>query len=74
MPIAKITSSGLAAMAVAVALLWGCIVGEQFHRRAAVADRARVMREVRRMQFRQRRVPASTPSPFLRVRPHVAAG
>ena len=73
MPIAKITGHGLATIAVSVGLLWGCVILDRVNTRNAVTDRARVVREVRRMQ-RQRSEPASTPSPFTRRRLHISAG
>lgn len=72
MPIAKITGQGLAAIACAVGLLWTCVVAERVAHTAAVAERTRVIREVREMQ--QRTVPVSDPSPLVRHRPHVTAG
>ena len=74
MPIAKITGPGLAAIACSVALLWGCIIGENVQRRDAFHERERVVREVKLLQRRLRSVPVSAPSPLLPHRPHVAAG
>ena len=74
MPIAKITGQGLAAIACSVALLWGCIIGENLERRSAYQERDRVVREVRLLQRQPRSVPVSDPSPLTPRRPHVAAG
>lgn len=74
MPIAKITGQGLAAIACSVALLWGCVIGENLQRRDAMQERERVVREVRLLQRRVRSVPVSDPSPLVPSRPHVAAG
>jgi len=74
MPIAKITGQGLAAIACAVALLWGCVIAERVEHRNAVADRMMVMREVQRLQQQPRPVRVSDPSPLIRHRPHVTAG
>jgi hypothetical protein len=74
MPIARITGQGLAAIAVSVGVLWGCVVLEKVNQRNAVVDRIRVVREVRQMQQRYRSLPASAPAPFSRQRPHVTAG
>jgi hypothetical protein len=74
MPIARITGQGLGAIGVSVGLLWGCILVERSAHRAALSERARVVREVQRMQHRQRSEPASAPSPFTRQRLHVTAG
>ena len=74
MPIVKITGQGLSAIALSVALLWGCLISERVTARQAFAERAKVLREVSRMQRRQRTQPASTPAPFIRHRARVAAG
>ena len=50
MPIAKITGQGLAAIALSVALLWTCLIGERVIVRRAFAERALVMRDLQRMQ------------------------
>ena len=46
MPIMKITGQGLSAIALSVALLWGCIISERVTARQAFAERAKVLREV----------------------------
>ncbi len=74
MPIARISGQGLAAIACSVGLLWGCVLVDQSRRRSAVADRARVVREVRQMQRQHRSEPASAPSPFTRKRLSTSAG
>lgn len=74
MPIARITGQGLAAIAVSVGILWSCILIERSAHRAAVTERARVVREVQQMQHRFRPEPVSSPSPFSRHRLHVSAG
>ncbi len=63
MPIAKITGQGLAAIALSVALLWTCLVSERLILNRSYAERAQVMRELRRMQLLHRTVPASAPMP-----------
>jgi hypothetical protein len=50
MPIAKITGQGLGAIAVAVVLLWGCLIGERLILNRSYARRAQVMRDLHRMQ------------------------
>ena len=67
MPIAKITGQGLAAIALSVALLWGCLIGERAMLRNALAERARIMQQVRLVQQRRQAEPVSAP---LRVEPH----
>jgi hypothetical protein len=74
MPIAKITGQGLAAIACSVGLLWSCIIIDHVKRREAVSERARVVREVQRMQHRQRSEPTSAPSPYSHRRSPVSAG
>lgn len=73
MPIAKITGQGLTAIAFSVGLLWTSIIVDQVNTRAAFTERARVVREMQRMQHR-RTEPAASPSPFTRHRLHVTAG
>ena len=65
MPIAKITGQGLAAMALSVSLLWGLIVAESRVSRNARAERARVIRDLDRLQRLVRPQPVSTPKPGL---------
>jgi hypothetical protein len=50
MPIAKITGQGLAAIALSVALLWSCLIGERVLVRRASAERVLVMRDLKRLQ------------------------
>lgn len=63
MPLAKITGQGLRAIAVSVALLWLCIIGEHILLRHAVAQRARVLREIEQLQRRPRPIPVIAPMP-----------
>ena len=58
MPIAKITGQGLMAIALSVALLWGCLIGERVLTRQAFRERARVMRSLGRLRHGQ---PVSAP-------------
>jgi len=74
MPIVKITGQGLLAIALSVALLWGCLIGQRVAARWAFAERARVLRDLSRMKRRQRAQPVSAPNPFLPHRARVAAG
>ena len=75
MPIVKITTGqGLSAIALSVALLWGCLIGERVAARRAFSERAKVLRDISRMQRRQRTQPVSAPAPFLPHRARVAAG
>jgi hypothetical protein len=61
MAIARITGQGLAAIALAVALLWACLLGERVILNHSYAQRAQVMRELRQMQLLHGTQPASAP-------------
>ena len=61
MTIAKITRPGLAGIGISVALLWGCVVGEQVMVQRACNERARVIQDVERLR-RTRTQPVSAPS------------
>ena len=61
MPIVRITGQGLAAIALSVALLWACFIGERLMVRHALAQRAELMRELHQMQRDHRAQPVSTP-------------
>ena len=62
MPIAKITGQGLAAIALAVALLWACLLGERVMLNRSYEERSQVMRELRQMQLMHNTQPASMPA------------
>jgi hypothetical protein len=74
MPIVKITRQGLSAIALSVALLWGCLIGERVTEQRAFSERAKVLRDISRIERRQRTRPVSAPAPFLPHRARVAAG
>jgi hypothetical protein len=62
LPIARITGQGLLTMGLAVAALWGCLVGQHMIVHNAAAQQAQALREIR--QLRQRRFrsePVRTP-------------
>jgi cytochrome b len=61
MQVAKITRSGLAAMAGSVFLLWGCVAGERVVLRDAQRQYARALRDIRQLQRKQQTQPASAP-------------
>ena len=63
MPIAKITGQGLAAIALSVALLWACFIGERLLVRQTLKRQAQVMRELHLMQRDHRAEPVNSPSP-----------
>jgi hypothetical protein len=66
MPFAKITGQGLVAIALSVALLWACFIGERLMVHQALAQRTQLMRELHRMQrdHDHRTQPVSVPSPL----------
>jgi hypothetical protein len=74
MPIAKITGQGLFAIALSVALLWGCLIGERVTLRRACAERALVLRDLERMQRRQGSRTVSAPVPRIPHPGRVTAG
>ncbi|SPE37863.1 conserved hypothetical protein [Candidatus Sulfopaludibacter sp. SbA3] len=73
MPIVKITGQGIAAIALSVALLWGCWITTRITMRQSLLERARVMRELERLQRKQQPQPVSTPHPH-RISATVSAG
>jgi hypothetical protein len=73
MSLAKITGPGLAALALSVAALWGCLISERVIVRQAEQERTRVLRDLGRLQ-RQVPRPVSAPSPGFHRSPRVAAG
>ena len=70
MPIAKITGQGLAAIALSVALLWACFIGERLMVKEATACRAQVMRDLHRLQ-QQRRGTEPVSAPHHDTRAHI---
>ena len=74
MTIAQITGKGLAAIALSVAVLWGCFIGERLIVRNALAQRAQVIRELHQMQRDRRTQPVSAPAPHDRHSTRVTVG
>ena len=74
MPIARITTPGLTAMAVSVVLLWSCLIAERIMVRTAVRDETRVLREMNLLRQRQRSLPADEPTPQRPRRPRAVEG
>jgi hypothetical protein len=68
--VAKITGQGLTSIAILVALLWTCAIGERIILGRATADAAQVMRAMRELRFKTRRQPAAAPArpPHRRLR------
>ena len=74
MTVGKITFQGLAGMAVAVALLWGCLISERLIVRRATNEQSGALRETHRLRQRLQSQPASTPIPPFRRPARVTVG
>ena len=61
MAVVKITGQGLSAIAILVALLWGCLVGEHVIVRHANQEARHALRQVRQLRMKQQLEPASAP-------------
>jgi hypothetical protein len=68
MPIARISGEGLAAIALSVAVLWGCVIGQRTMAQRAYAERVQVLRNSPRLEVRPRTIPASAPGLHMPVR------
>lgn len=68
MPIAKITGQGLSAIALSVALLWGCWMEERAVLRRADRERVEVLRDLQRL----RTIPSHIAVPPGRIHPRPA--
>ena len=74
MAIAKITKTGLAGMAVSVALLWGCLISERYVVQRAGIERARALYNLERLRQGRQPQPVSAPQPLLPQRLTTALG
>jgi hypothetical protein len=74
MPIAKITGQGLSAIALLVALLWACLIGERGLVRQAEVKRSQALEEIRRLRRQREPQRVSTPRPFATRPPQPALG
>ena len=72
--VARITGQGLSSIAILVALLWTCVIGERVLLARANADAAQVVRAMRELQSKTRREPAAAPVRPPHRRPHTEAG
>jgi hypothetical protein len=63
MALAKITREGLVTIAVLVAILWGCILGERVLSRHATLETYRALRQIRYLKFKRHVEPAAQPVP-----------
>ena len=71
MVLAKISGRGLISIAMLVAILWACILGERLIVERANREFSRAMMELRQLQLKRHAEPASIPVKPLRVRPSV---
>jgi hypothetical protein len=74
MPVAKITGQGLTSIAILVALLWTCVIGERVILGRANSGAAQVVRAMRELRFKTRREPAAAPARRSQSRPHPEVG
>jgi hypothetical protein len=74
LPVAKITGQGLTSIAILVALLWTCVIGEHLIVGRAIAGTTQVMRDMRDLQLKKRRQPAATPARPSHRRMHTEVG
>lgn len=61
MAIGKITLPGLTGMAVSVALLWGCLIGEHIIVRRATREQKHALLTLQRLRQRQQSQPVLSP-------------
>lgn len=69
MKVARITGQGLTSIAILVVLLWACGLAEHLIVRVARAECSQTVREMRALQSRNRRQPASAPAHPVTPRP-----
>ncbi len=74
LPAAKITGLGLMSIAVLVALLWTCVIGERVLLGRANAGVTEVVRAMRELRSKNRRQPAAAPVGPRRRVPRSEAG
>jgi len=74
MPVVRITGQGIAAIALSVAFLWGCWIDTRITMDRSLLERARVLRELERLQPKQQTEPVAAPFPTRAYRLVVAAG
>jgi hypothetical protein len=62
LPVTKITGQGLKSIAILVALLWTCAIGERLVVGRANAATAQVIQAMRELRLKNRREPAAAPA------------
>lgn len=72
--VVKITGQGLVSVAILVALLWTCLIGERIVFGRAADDAAQVMRAMRELRLKTRREPAAAPARSPHARLHIKLG
>ncbi len=63
MPIAKITGQGLTSIAILVALLWTCLIGERLLAGRTYAETVETVRAILQLRRKTREQPAAAPAP-----------
>lgn len=61
--LARITGAGLSSIALLVAILWGCILGEHLIVQRANRDMTQALTAIRALQLKKRVQPAAAPAP-----------
>ena len=61
MPVAKITGQGLLAIALSVALLWGCLIGERVLLHRASEQRIQIFHQIEYLQRVIHPMPSNSP-------------
>jgi hypothetical protein len=72
--IAKISGQGLMSIALLVALLWACVIGERIVAVRASTGAAETLRAMRALRTRNRREPAAVPARPCARRPRPKLG
>lgn len=72
--ITKITGQGLISIAILVAVLWACVIGERVIAGRANDGAAQALRAMRTLQMKNRREPAASPARPLHRRLHADVG
>jgi hypothetical protein len=73
MPVAKITEQGMFAIALCVALLWSCLIGERLMLHRAETERVRILHDMERLRTKPRPMPVNAPMPAASRRSFVTA-
>ena len=74
MPVAKITGQGLLAIALSVALLWGCLIDARFLVRRASQQRIQIFLQIEQLQRSLHPRPSISPFHSNRQHPMIAVG